>query len=80
LLGYAGQVEQLSAALHTRTDIGTAVGMLMERYRIDRNQAFGFLTRTSQNRNIKVRTLAQQLIAGTFESSALEDRGSQRWP
>ena len=27
LLGYAEQLEQLSEALHTRTDIGTAVGI-----------------------------------------------------
>lgn len=30
LLGYAVQVEQLSEALHTRTDIATAVGIVME--------------------------------------------------
>jgi GAF domain-containing protein len=77
LLGYADQVEQLSAALHTRTDIGTAVGILMERYGIDRHRAFAFLTRNSQNRNIKVRALAKQVIDGTFESTPQEDRESQ---
>ncbi len=80
LLGYAHQVEQLSAALHTRTDIGTAVGILMERYRIDRQRAFAFLTRNSQNRNVKVRVLAQQIIEGTFQSTPAEDRASQQWP
>jgi hypothetical protein len=55
LLGYADQVEQLSVALHTRTDIGTAVGIFMERYHLDRHKAFAFLARCSQNRNIKVR-------------------------
>jgi hypothetical protein len=80
LLGYADQVEQLSEALHTRTDIGTAVGILMERYRIDRHQAFAFLSHCSQNRNIKVRALARQLINGTFRSSASEDRTSNQWP
>ena len=69
LLGYADQVEQLSEALHTRTDIGTAIGILMERYGIDRHQAFALLSRNSQHRNIKVRLLAQQIIAGTFEST-----------
>ncbi|MGY2702590.1 MULTISPECIES: GAF and ANTAR domain-containing protein [unclassified Nocardioides] len=73
LLGYASQVEQLSEALHTRTDIGTAIGILMERYRIDRHQAFAFLTRNSQTRNIKVRLLAQQVIDGTFEATAGDD-------
>ena len=69
LLGYAEQVEQLSEALHTRTDIGTAVGILMERYSMDRQQAFAFLSRTSQNRNIKVRVLAQRVIDDTFQST-----------
>ena len=50
LLEYAEQVEQLSEALHTRTDIGTAVGIVMERYGIDRNQAFAFLVRNSNDR------------------------------
>jgi hypothetical protein len=76
LLGYAEQVEQLSAALHTRTDIGTAVGILMERYGIDQHQAFAFVVRNSQHRNVKVRVLAQRIIDGTFESTPKEDRES----
>jgi len=80
LLGFAIQVEQLSEALHTRTDIGTAVGILMERYGIDRNQAFAFLTRNSQTRNIKVRALAQHVIDGTFESTPSEAHRAQDWP
>jgi hypothetical protein len=80
LLGYAGQVEQLSEALHTRTDISTAVGILMERYGIDRHQAFAFLTRNSQHRNVKVRLLARQVIEGTFESAPRDDSQSQESP
>jgi GAF domain-containing protein len=77
LLEYAEQVEQLSEALHTRTDIGTAVGILMERYAIDRNQAFSLLVRNSNVRNVKLRLLAQQVIHGTFESTPDEYRRSQ---
>ena len=80
LLGYAEQVEHLSEALHTRTDIGTAVGILMERYGIDRHRAFAFLARNSQNRNVKVRVLARQIVHGTFQSTPAEDRESQHWP
>lgn len=80
LLGYAHQVEQLSVALHTRTDIGTAVGILMERYGIDRHQAFAFLARCSQNRNVKVRLLAQQVVDGTFTSTPGEEHTSRQWP
>jgi hypothetical protein len=77
LLGYAEQVEQLSEALHTRTDIGTAVGILMERYGLDRHQAFAFLSRNSQTRNIKVRVLALQVIDGTFQATPTEEAESQ---
>ena len=80
LLGYAEQVEQLSEALHTRTDIGMAVGILMERYRIDQHQAFGFLTRNSNNRNVKLRVLAKDVITGAFRTTPTEDRTSQSWP
>ncbi len=80
ILGYAEQVEQLSLALHTRTDIGTAVGILMERYRIDRHQAFAFLARNSQSRNIKVRVLARHVIDDTFHSTPTEDSASHEWP
>jgi len=38
-----------------------------------RNRAFTFLTRNSQNRNITVRDLAQQVIDGTFERTSRED-------
>lgn len=80
LLEYAEQVEQLNVAVHTRTDIGTAVGIIMERYRIGRPQAFSFLVRSSNNRNIKLRTIAQQIIDCTFDSTAEEDRRSREWP
>jgi hypothetical protein len=80
VLGYARQVENLSEALHARTVIGTAVGILMERYSIDGHQAFAFLTRNSQDRNIKVRVLAQHLIDGTFQGTPSEDHESHQWP
>lgn len=80
LLGYAEQVEQLSEALQTRTDIGTAVGILMERYGIDRHRAFAFLSRNSQNRNIKIKVLAEHIIDGTFQATNAEVRQSKEWP
>ena len=80
LLGYAEQVEQLSEALHTRTDIGTAVGIVMERYGIDRHKAFAFLSRISNNRNIKLRVLAHEVINGTFRCTSAEDCTSQHCP
>jgi GAF domain-containing protein len=76
LLEYAEQVEQLSEALHTRTDIGIAMGILMERYGIDRNLAFAFLVRNSNERNVKLRVLARDVIAGTFVSTSKAGNGS----
>lgn len=80
LLGYAVQVEQLSDALQARTDIGTAVGMVMERYQLDRERAFSFLVRHSNNRNVKLRVLARQLIDGTFETGPGEVGGRRDRP
>jgi len=80
LLKYVEQVEQLSGALHTRTDIGTAVGIVMERYKISRPQAFAFLVRGSNDRNVKLRVLAEDVIDGTFGSTPDEDSTSRQWP
>jgi len=80
LLGYAKQVEQLSEALHTRSDIGAAVGILMERYGITNDQAFGVLVRNSSQRNIKLRILAKLVIDGTLERTTSEDPDSRESP
>jgi GAF domain-containing protein len=60
----AMELEQLSHAMDTRTVIGQATGMLMERYRIDQVRAFAVLTRVSTTDNIKVRDLAAEIVAG----------------
>jgi hypothetical protein len=80
LLHYADQVEQLSEALHTRTDIGTAVGIIMERYGIGNHQAFAFLVRSSNTRNMKLRLVAQEVVDGRFGTTPDEDARSQQWP
>lgn len=51
----------LLVALDSRKLIGQAQGILMERYEISDAQAFGVLTRYSQNNNIKLRDVAEQL-------------------
>lgn len=52
----------LREALETRTLIGQAQGMLMERFDIDADQAFSVLRRYSQDANVKLREVADQLI------------------
>ncbi|MDX1620756.1 MAG: ANTAR domain-containing protein [Nitriliruptorales bacterium] len=53
--------EGLQTALATRDVIGQAKGILMERHRLTADQAFGLLRRASNNRNVKVRDLAQRV-------------------
>lgn len=58
----ANEIETLEVALDTRTLIGQATGILMERYDLDGEQAFGVLRRISQESNTKLRLVAQDLV------------------
>ncbi len=78
LLGYARQVEILGEAVHARQDVGTAVGIVMERYRLNRDRGFNFLVHASKGRNVKVRAIAQQVIVGTFQPTAAEEEDRER--
>ena len=42
--------------------IDRAIGILMERHKLTDDQAFTVLTRTSQNRNTKLRDVADELV------------------
>jgi GAF domain-containing protein len=53
----------LNTALDTRKLIGQAQGILMERYALDEARAFEVLRRYSQNHNVKLRRVAEHLIA-----------------
>jgi GAF domain-containing protein len=52
----------LNTALDTRKLIGQAQGILMERYQLDEARAFEVLRRFSQDRNIKLRRVAEDLV------------------
>ncbi len=60
----------LQEALSTRTLIGQAEGILMERFAIDADRAFEVLQRYSQGSNVKLRDVAAQIVA----SRRLPDR------
>ncbi|MEW1953199.1 GAF and ANTAR domain-containing protein [Terrabacter sp. NPDC080008] len=60
-LGLARKAEQLELAMVTRQEVGQAVGILMERYGLTPEAAFAYLRRLSQNRNVKLRDIADQL-------------------
>ena len=57
-------------AMKTRALIEQAKGILMERYKINEDRAFAVLTRASQTSNIKLRSIAQDLIhTGTLHGA-----------
>lgn len=54
--------QHLRAAMHSRAVIEQAKGVLMARQRCSADDAFAILTRLSQNRNVKLRTVAEQIV------------------
>jgi ANTAR domain len=62
------QVANLQRALETNRDIGTAIGILMSRHRVSRQQAFNLLAVASQHSNRKISDIASEvLVSGTLE-------------
>ena len=57
----AGQLEQ---AMASRAVIEQAKGVIMAMRGVPEHEAFEVLRKTSQDRNIKVRELAQQIVTG----------------
>lgn len=62
-LSYALEVDDLRRAVETRTTIGRAVGIVMERYGLSEDRAFAFLSRMSQQHNVKLREVAEAVVA-----------------
>lgn len=56
------KIENLEIALDSRTIIGQAVGVVMERFDLEPDRAFAVLSRLSQDLNRKVRDVAQELV------------------
>jgi GAF domain-containing protein len=67
ILGHAQQEDQLHQALQNRKTIGQAIGILMERYRIDADRAFQFLIRASSTSNVKLRDVAEEVVTSSIE-------------
>lgn len=60
--GVAWDPADLLHTLEARDTIGEAKGMLMERFNIDADRAFGLLTRLSQETNTRVEVIARNLV------------------
>jgi GAF domain-containing protein len=60
----AGRVKahNLEVALRTNRDIATAVGIVMDRFRIPNDQAFAYLRELSQRRHLKLADLADRIV------------------
>jgi hypothetical protein len=80
------KIAQLEMAVEHRTTIGVAIGMLMERFSISREQGFALLTRVSQQEHRKVYDLAVELSttgrlsAPSFPDSERPRPGQPRTP
>lgn len=55
--------EQLSSAVASRTLIGQAQGIVMERYGLSPENAFSVLSRISQDSNTKLAAVAQEIVS-----------------
>lgn len=62
VMGFARTAEHLDQGLKSRKVIGQAIGIIMERYELDEDRAFGFLTGVSQTSNVKLRQVAQEVV------------------
>lgn len=62
-LASAQHDEQLHEALKTRQAIGAATGILMARYKLTEQEAFGRIVRVSQHHNVQIRELANTINA-----------------
>ena len=58
----AQKLDQYETALDSRTLIGQACGLVMERSNVDATRAFALLTRLSSTQNVKMRQIALDLI------------------
>jgi ANTAR domain/GAF domain len=58
----ADHARSIETALTSSRDIGAAQGILMERYKVSREEAFGLLAVSSQRTNRKLRDVAVQIV------------------
>jgi GAF domain-containing protein len=63
LVSYAALTDQLRESLGSRAVIDQAVGVLMGQEHWTQRQAFAALRSASQNRNVKLRELAQEIVS-----------------
>jgi GAF domain-containing protein len=65
-------VAQMNIAIESRDLIGQAKGILMEREQIDADEAFDMLRIISQKTNVKLRDIAERVVADLESSEAAQ--------
>jgi GAF domain-containing protein len=68
LAEYTQEAANLRIALTSRSTIDNAIGILMGQQQCTAEEAFDLLRRASQHRNVKLRELAAQIVAGVDRS------------
>lgn len=63
LVTYADLIDQLRTSLASRAVIDQAVGVIMGQERCTQHKAFAALRTASQNRNVKLRDIAREVVA-----------------
>jgi GAF domain-containing protein len=63
LASYTALIDQLRASLATRAVIDQALGVIMAQNRCNQAEAFSVLRDASQRRNVKLRQLAEEIVA-----------------
>jgi ANTAR domain len=71
-LAYAVDYEDRETVVAERRAIGQALGIMMERYELSESAAFALLQRTAEHRAVRVRLVAEELVARTEEAGSQE--------
>jgi hypothetical protein len=80
VVGVANVIQSLSHAVDSRAVIGQAMGIVMERFQIDKERAFQFLVRVSSQSNVKLREVAEDIVCGLDGRTHLEGDPSTGQP
>ncbi|GAA3737107.1 GAF domain-containing protein [Spinactinospora alkalitolerans] len=70
------EVANLTRALSTRSLIGSALGILMERHSIAEEEAWKIISRTSQELNIRLVDICRRVVADTEAAASPEEPSS----
>jgi GAF domain-containing protein len=70
LASYSALTDQLRASLASRAVIDQAVGVIMGQERCSQDKAFAALREASQKRNVKLRSVAQEIVADVSGQAA----------